>query len=258
MTVFLPGSRKKKRIMMRAYNRFATVYDELTDNVEYKKRTDYIHRFFKLYNIAEGSSVIDLACGTGSFSALLAEKGYDVTGIDSSDDMLTVAASKCGGNVKLLKADMRSFHLEKQCDACICCLDSINHLENIDDVKRTFRSINDSLFKGGLFIFDMNTLYKHKKILADSTFVFDKEDYFLSWDNEYAGNGKINIFLDLFIRNGNMYKRYSEEFSETAYRLQTIKAALKPFFEIEGIYDDLSLKKPERTSERLYFICRSI
>lgn len=243
---------------MKSYNHFAEVYDELTENVEYKKRFNYILRFFNSYNIKTGSDILDLACGTGTFSKMLADCGYDVTGIDASTQMLTIADAKCGGQVHFINTDMRNFCLKKKYDACICCLDSINHLSNMDDIKSAFRCVNDSLVKGGLFIFDINTLYKHNKILADRTFVFDREEYFLSWDNEYAGNGKIHIFIDLFVRDGKIYKRYSEEFSETAYSLKAVKSALKPFFTIEGIYNDLSLKSPERTSERLYFICRSV
>lgn len=243
---------------MKAYNSFARVYDDLTENVEYKKRFEYINRFFGGHGVKGGDRVLDLACGSGSFSKLLAESGYKVTGVDSSPQMLTAADLKCAGKAEFICADMRQFRLTEAFDACICCLDSINHLDGIDEVKQAFACVHDSLKKGGLFVFDVNTLYKHKKILAGNTFVFDRENYFLSWDNEYSGNGRVNIFLDLFMCEGEVYKRYSECFSETTYPLRTIRNALKPYFVIDGVYADLSLKAPVSTSERVYFVCRSI
>lgn len=239
------------------YNHFASVYDELTANVEYQKRFDYLLSFFVKYNIGSGAKILDLACGTGSFSVLFSNAGYNVTGMDLSEEMLTVAASKCNGKVRLIKGDMASFQLLQTYDACICCLDSINHLNEFEQVKSAIHCVHSSLKKGGLFIFDVNTVYKHNKILSGNTFVFDHENYFLSWDNEYISDGKVAIFLDLFVKNGENYIRYSEKFNETAYAVDALKCALKPYFDIIGIYDDLSLNAPQKTSERLYFVCRS-
>lgn len=240
-----------------SYNHFASVYDELTENVEYKKRFDYLISFFVKYNIGSGAKVLDLACGTGSFSELFSNAGYNVTGIDLSDEMLTVADSKCKGKVRLIKGDMASFKLSQKYDACICCLDSINHLNELEQVKSAFNCVHSSLKKGGLFIFDVNTVYKHNEILSGNTFVFDNENYFLSWDNEYISDGKVAIFLDLFVKSGEKYIRYSEEFNETAYTAEALRTSLEPYFDTIGIYNDLSLNTPQRTSERLYFVCRS-
>ena len=242
---------------MASYKQFAFVYDELTENVEYKKRFNYLMSFFKEFNILPGESVLDLACGTGSFTKLLIDSGYNTIGVDSSEEMLTVADLKCEGRAKLLKGDMRDFDFSSEFSACICCLDSINHLSNIAEVKAAFNCVSKSLKKHGLFIFDVNTVYKHNKILSDHTFVFDKEDYFLAWDNEYISNGEVGIYLDLFVKEGERYKRFSDYFTEKAYPVSSLKAALKPYFDLIGVYDDLTFNPPKKASERLYFVCRS-
>lgn len=242
---------------MGSYNHFALVYDELTENVEYEKRFEYMLCFFKKYGIQSGSRVLDLACGSGNFTSRFVKSGYIVTGIDSSETMLTAAYTKCGGRAELLKGDMRTFSLPKKYSACVCCLDSLNHLSCIADVKSTFMRVYESLEKCGLFIFDVNTVYKHDMILAGNAFVFDQEAYFLSWDNESIAPGTVGIYLDLFIKKGSVYERHSEYFEEKAYPINELQEALNPFFDLVGIYDDLTFEKPKTVSERLYFVCRS-
>lgn len=258
MTEFSLALKKKKRKKMSSYNQFAYVYDELTENVEYKKRFEYIMTFFNDFGISSPAKVLDLACGTGNFSKLFSKAGFQVTGIDASTEMLTVAQSKCGSEVEFLKGDMRSFELPVKYDACICCLDSINHLSSIEDVANAFRCVNNSLIKGGLFIFDVNTLYKHNQILSNHAFVFDCEKYFLAWDNEYISDGEVKIFLDIFVNNNSeLYERYSESFIEKAYSCNALRTALEPYFDVIGIFNDMSRNKPDSVSERLYFVCRS-
>ena len=110
--------------------------------------------------------------------------------------------------------------------------------------------------ENGIFIFDVNTVYKHNAVLADNTFVFDKENYFLCWDNELLEDNRVRILLDLFVFNGKNYDRFSEEFTETAYSTEELCSALKPYFDVLGIYDDLTRNLSESKSERLYFVCR--
>lgn len=239
---------------MSSYKQFAYYYDRLTENVDYKVRGDYISNFFSDCGNG-GNSLLDLACGTGTFTKYFADKGYNVCGIDLSEDMLTIAQSKLSGSATLLNADITSFDFESDFDYCICMLDSINHLQNISAVKKCFDCVYNSLKSGGLFIFDVNTPYKHNFILADNTFVFDEEDFFLSWDNELTEENKVRIMLDLFVYNGSNYDRYSEEFYETAYTINELKELLTAF-ELVGIYDDLTLDEPVNSSERVYFVLK--
>ncbi len=238
---------------MSNYGIFAKYYDRLTDNAGYEVRSDYISGFF---NAAEPKDykVLDIACGTGSIAKYLKNKGYCVTGLDSSEEMLAEASLKLGAN--LIKGDMRSFDFEKSFDACICNLDSLNHLENISEWTDCFKSVHSSLKDGGMFIFDVNTVYKHNEILADNSFIFDEEDFFLAWDNELLENGKVRILLDFFIFNGTNYDRYSEEITETAFTIEEIKDALSEYFDVIGIYDELTQEPPKDNSERLYFVCK--
>lgn len=239
---------------MSSYNTFAQFYDALTENVDYKVRSDYISNFFCRYG-NNGKRLLDLACGTGTFCKIFADKGYDVTGVDLSSDMLTVAYDKCGDKVNLICADMTDFCLPDKVDYCLCSLDSINHLDGIDSVRTCFENVYNSLNDGGIFVFDVNTVFKHKNVLADNAFVFDFEDFFVAWDNEYCGSNKVRILLDIFVFNGKSYDRFSEEFYETAYDLAELEKALD-MFEIIGVYDELTQNSPNLDSERVYFICK--
>lgn len=249
---------KAKKMRMASYNVFAQFYDGLTSNVEYEKIANYVSGFFNEH-LPSGKNVLDLACGTGTLSKLLCKKGYNVTGVDLSDDMLCVASSKNIENATFIKADISSFQLPYKVDYCVSSLDSINHLKNIDEVNKCFDCVWDALNIGGIFVFDVNTVYKHKNVLGDNTFVFDEEDFFLSWDNEFIGDNSVRILLDFFVFNGNNYDRFSEEFCEKAYDVQEIKHALiKNNFEILGIYDELSLNNVRNDSERIYFVCKKV
>ena len=254
-------SKELKKRKMKSYNYFANLYDCLTDNVNYQVRSDYISDFFDDNNLSV-ATVVDLACGTGSISVLLAKKGYNVIGVDLSQEMLSIASQKAfenGCNLTLYNAKMQEFRLPEPVDACVCCLDSINHLTDESDVVETFRCVYNNLKQGGIFIFDVNTVYKHKYVLADKTFVFEDEDYYLVWDNEQIDEFEIRILLDMFIFNGENYDRYSEEFNERAYTVEFLRDNLNSVgFEIIGIYDDLSKSSPSNESERIYFVCKKV
>lgn len=239
-----------------SYNYFAEVYDDLTKNVDYDARSEYLASFLNDAGIKTGSDIIDLACGTGSISIRLADMGYRVTGIDLSPEMLSIADFKAKGNVSLINADMLNFSLTEPADACVCCLDSINHLNSINEVIKAFENVYNSIKENGIFIFDVNTVYKHNCVLANNTFVFDEEDYFLSWDNELLDDNKIRIMIDIFVKESNHYNRFSEEFFETAYSVDDLKAALKPYFDVLGVYDDMTRNEPKSDSERIYFVCK--
>lgn len=239
---------------MSSYNKFAYYYDILTENVDYKVRSDYISNFFSDYGNG-GNKLLDLACGTGSFCKEFSDRGYNVWGADLSDEMLSIADNKTNSKVKFVRSDMTDFVFGEKFDYCICMLDSINHLTEIGDVKKCIENVYNCLNKGGVFVFDVNTPYKHNYILADNTFVFDEEDFFLCWDNEIENDSIVRILIDIFVFNGKNYDRYSEEFYERAYDIDEIKSVLGNF-EVIGIYDELTLSKPKKDSERIYFVLK--
>ena len=240
---------------MSRYKTFAAFYDRLTENVDYKVRSSYISNFFS-ENSQKKGTVLDLACGTGSLSKYLCDYGYSVIGIDNSEDMLSVASAKKIENLRLIKGDISAFTLDIKVDFCVCSLDSINHLTTIEKVKSCFECVANAMNSGGVFVFDVNTVYKHSFVLADNAFVFDEEDFFLSWDNELLEDNEVRIILDFFVFNGKNYDRYSEEFSEKAYTTAELKEALSENFEVLGVYDELTKEPEKEDSERLYFICK--
>lgn len=244
---------------MSSYNVLATFYDELCKNVEYDVRSDYISDIF-YENSIKGGTIIDLACGTGSMSIPLLKKGYRVIGIDLSDEMLEIASQRLldiSNNFSLRKGKMQNFSLEEEADACICCLDSINHLNSIDEVEMTFNCVYSSLKDNGIFIFDVNTIYKHQEILAGNTFIFDEDDYYLVWDNEPIDDRTVRIIMDIFCYNGASYDRYNEDFRETAYSVDELVELLQNAgFETINVYDELTYESPKKNSERLYFVCK--
>ena len=242
---------------MSSYNVFAKYYDFLTQNVDYDAGSSFISGIFKANNV---KCVLDLACGTGVMSKKLIENGFEVVGIDMSCDMLTQAENNLQiyeGKYSLINAKMQDFRLEKTVDGAICCLDSINHLTDEKDVKSTFYNVYNLLNYGGVFIFDVNTIYKHQTSLNNRAYVFDEEDFFLSWDNEQLDDNIVRIMLDFFVFNGESYDRYSEEFCEKAYSENALCKMLKDsgFSEI-NVYGGLDFSEPNDESERLFFVCK--
>lgn len=244
---------------MSSYNFFATLYDALTENVDYEVRSDYISDFFIAENILSGT-IIDLACGTGSMSKCFADKGYKVIGVDMSPQMLSVADSKLSSvkaQYSLINAKMQDYVASEKADAVVCLLDSINHLTDPMDVEQTFKNVFDSLKNNGLFIFDVNTVYKHQNVLFNNTFVFDEDEYYLVWDNEQVSDREVRILLDFFAFNGESYDRYSEEFNEYAYTVEELTKMINSAgFNDVMIFDELTHSEPKEDSERIYFVCK--
>ena len=155
---------------MSEYSFFARFYDELTQNVDYERRAEHFSALLLSYGIKSGT-VLDLACGTGTLTSLISARGYDMIGVDSSPDMLSQAQNRAfeeGQNILFLCQQMQTLDLFGKIDAALCTLDSINHLTEPEDVRETFRRLGTFIRPGGMFIFDVNTIYKHREILADN------------------------------------------------------------------------------------------
>ena len=149
-----------------SYDDFSRFYDLLTDNVEYEKRADYFCRLLSMCGINEGI-LLDLGCGTGSMSVKMADRGFDVIGVDSSIGMLGIAQQKMyesENQILFLNQNMQDIDLYGTVDCAICVLDGINHLSNADEVKQTFKKVSLFMNKGGAFAFDVNTIFKHKNM----------------------------------------------------------------------------------------------
>lgn len=246
------------------YMNFAAYYDGLTQNVHYPLRAARLHHLIGLYKHTEQNILLDLACGSGSLSEEMARMGYDVIGVDSSPAMLSHAMEKklaSGLPIQYLCQDMRELDMFGTIDVTICTLDSLNHLPSLEDVEQVFRRVSLFAHPGGVFLFDMNTLYKHREILGDRVFLYDLEDVFCAWENRLLPEDTVEMQLTFFEKNGDAYFRSDEFITERAYPAEAIVHALeRSGLTLLGMYDadgDLShpghLMPPGETTQRILF-----
>lgn len=241
------------------YNSFSEYYDSLMKNVGYKARAEYILEVFERLNHNMGLS-LDLACGTGSLTIELKKRGIDIYGVDASYDMLSHAREKAVDNnfdILFLCQKMQTLDLYGTIDTCICTLDSINHMIADNDVQKAFDRVSLFMNPGGYFLFDVNTIYKHQEILSDNTFVYDAPDVFCVWQNSIKENNIVNIELDFFEKEGDVYYRTSEKFCERAYSDEQITSMLeKAGFEIVSRFSDMSFDAPKADDQRIVYVAR--
>jgi len=245
-----------------AYGVFAEFYDRLTGNVHYKERADYLLELCKRFNHDTGIT-LDLACGTGTLTLELKRRGVDVYGIDGSPEMLSEASMKAFEEelqVLFLCQKMQSIDLYGTIDTCFCTLDSINHMVKAEDVKKTFERVSLFMNKGGIFIFDVNSVYKHRKVLADNVFVFDTDEVYCVWQNTPVDDYVEEISLDFFIPDENgRYIKESERFRERAYETEELQKMLESAgFEVVAIFGDMTFESPASTEQRIYFVAKKL
>lgn len=247
---------------MEAYSVFAQYYDALTGNVEYPKRAEYLLALLDRLDHKPGIT-LDLACGTGSLTLELFRRGVDIYGVDASVEMLSEAREKCadaGADILFLCQKMQALDLYGTVDTVICTLDSLNHLRGRNEVQKAFSKVSFFMDPGGWFLFDMNTPYKHEKVLGNNTFVYDMETVYCVWQNRYSSpSHKVDISLDFFQRDGRAYYRSSEHFAEYAYPVEEVLEMLGKagFGEIE-VYNELTFDPPEPDSQRLVYAAKKI
>ena len=246
-----------------SYNAFAAFYDRLTGNVSYDKRAEYFDQIIR-QNRQKVELLLDLACGTGSLSVELASLGYDVIGVDGSADMLSVAMQKAAlreQDILFLRQDMTRLDLYGTIDVAVCALDSINHITDLRRVQRVFSKVSLFLEPGGIFIFDVNSLYKHRKVLGNNTFVYEEENVFCVWQNTLEPQtDTVTIHLDFFEKQEDgAYCRSGEEFRERAYSQEQIEQMLqKAGLELVALYEGDTFSPPKEDSERLVYVTRKI
>ena len=245
-----------------SYGAFAEFYDRLTGNVNYAAYARRIDSLIKRYR-PESKSIVELACGTMSLGLELAARSFDVLGLDISDDMLKCAEEKmlrCEYSAKVARQDMREIVLPHPADVFVCSLDGLNHLGGMDDVKKTFRAVGGNIKPGGLFIFDMNTPYKHREVLGFNTFVYELPKLYCVWQNEYRERDcSVGITLDIFADSGNGYSRHTEKFRETAYPKESVIRALRECgFAVLGTFDELKSSAPTPRTERILYLARRV
>lgn len=247
---------------MEAYTGFAEVYDLFQDNVPYDEWCAYVTELLREYQVTDGL-VLDLGCGTGSLTERMAQAGYDMIGIDNSGEMLQIAMNKrdaSGVDILYLLQDMREFELYGTVKAVVSICDSMNYIMEYQELVQVFRLVNNYLDPGGVFIFDLNTEYKYRELLADNTFAEDREESSFIWNNYYDEEEQINEYdLTLFIKEGELYRKYEETHYQRAYSLEEVMRAISEAgMEFVDSYDTCTRLPVRKDSERIYVIAREM
>lgn len=246
---------------MDAYTSFASVYDTFMDNVPYEEWASFIREKLCSHGIEEGI-VLDLGCGTGTMTECLAEYGYDMIGVDNSEDMLELAMEKryeSEHDILYLLQDMREFELYGTVKAVVSVCDSVNYITEQEELEEVFRLVNNYLDPEGIFLFDFNTVYKYRDVIGDSTIAEDRGECSFIWDNRYYEEEQINEYdLTLFIEEEeDLYRRYTETHYQRGYTLEEMKQLLQNagLIFVEAL--DSDTKEPaSELSERICIIAR--
>ena len=245
---------------MSCYEALAGSYDALTEDVGYGKRLDFIEKLLCRSRIPV-KLVLDLACGTGTMSWLLTQRGYEVIGVDGSEDMLAAAMSK-GGETSgvppvFLHQSMPKLDLYGTVDAAVCCLDSLNYLTDPKDVQRTFRRLHLFVAPGGMLVFDVNTAAK-LAALDGQVFLDETEDTYCVWRTEFDPKKRLCYYgMDLFQRDGEVWERSFEEHIEYAYTAEELTGWLREtgFTKIH-VFGDRKCRAPKEDELRVYLAAR--
>lgn len=243
------------------YAGFAAVYDMFMDDIPYEQWAEYVCGLLREQGITDGL-VLELGCGTGSMTQLLAEAGYDMIGVDRSPEMLQAAVEKrdeSGLDILYLLQDMRAFELYGTVRAVVCVCDSLNYITEPEDLLQVFRLVENYLDPGGIFIFDLNTVYKYEEILGDCTIAEDRDAASFIWENEYDTAERLNVYqLSVFLREEDgRYSKYEEMHIQRAYAVEDVKDLLeKAGLEFVTVYDAFTRQPVRQDSERVYFIAR--
>ena len=244
---------------MDAYRNLAASYDRLTNDVDYEATVAFYNEILRAEGLAPRTAV-DLACGTGSVAAILAEQGLRVTGVDMSEDMLTVAwekTSRMDNPPHFICQNLRQLWLPRGVDLAVCALDSLDYITDPDDCREAIRRIYKTLNPGGIFIFDVNTPEK-LRAMDGQIFLDEDDDVYCVWRGEFDEKTNICSYgMDLFQRNGSVWERSFEEHREYAYSAAQLKEYLKSagFTHIE-VYGDRVFSPPRPGEQRIYMKAR--
>lgn len=258
---------------MEAYSNFAAVYDTFMDETPYEEWSAFIAGLIEEYGVSrpvksgeERDLVVDLGCGTGTFTECMAALGYDMIGIDNAAEMLAVAMEKkagAGSSTLYLLQDMRELDLYSTVGTVISVCDSVNYLLQEEDLLETFRLVNNFLYPGGIFLFDFNTVYKYEEVIGDTTIAENREDCSFIWENYYDPKEQINEYdLTIFVKDEEDEACF-RRFQETHYQRGYGPEQMKRLVEAAGMKVELMLDadtqggiRPE--SERIYILAREV
>ena len=240
------------------YNDFAEVYDKLQD-ADYNRFVDFYEAIFKRLGI-KPELVLDLACGTGNITLPMAQRGYDMIGLDMSVEMLNIARDKAyedNREILFLCQDMCEMELFGTVDAIVCALDGVNYITDYENLKQLFRLVQNYLNPGGVFIFDINSVHKLKNILGNNTFVNDEQGIFYVWQSEFSEETQVcDVGLTFFqeMEDGS-YERFDEFQQERAYTIDQIRSAAEAAdLDVTGVYKPFEFSTATDCDERVFFV----
>ena len=243
---------------MSVYEALAGVYDELTGDVAYERRADYLERLFQKSRLPV-RTVLDLACGTGNMTAVLTERGYELIGVDDSPDMLAVAREKAAGwrgePPVFLNQSMPKLDLYGTVEAAVCCLDSLNYLTSPRDVQKTFERLALFIAPGGILVFDINSAL-YLRNLDGQVFLDETEDVYCVWRAEFEKRSRVcTYWMDIFTRRADgAWARSVEEHRQRAYEVEELRAwLLDAGFTHIRTYGDCRMSAPKEGEQRIYF-----
>lgn len=264
-----------------AYTSFAWVYDTFMDNIPYDDWTDYLKELLLEYGVKDGL-LLDLGCGTGNMTERMAGVGYDMIGIDNSEDMLTEAREKymdlmaesmtfseeesldTTPQIMYLLQDMRSFELYGTVAAAYSVCDSMNYILEKEDLKKVFHLVNNYLDPEGIFIFDFKTPYYYKYITGNKTFADNREDCSFIWENSFDEEAMVNIYdMTIFVNadeeEEDSFVRYRETHYQKAWSVADFEEAAKAGgMKVLAVYDAFTHDAPREDSERIYMIVQEV
>ena len=243
---------------MSVYEALAGVYDELTGDVAYERRADYLERLFQKSRLPV-RTVLDLACGTGNMTAVLTERGYELIGVDESPDMLAVAREKAAGlkgePPVFLNQSMPKLDLYGTVEAAVCCLDSLNYLTSPREVQRTFERLALFIAPGGILIFDINSA-SYLRDLNGQVFLDETDDVYCVWRAEFEKRNRVcTYWMDIFTRREDgVWNRSVEEHRQRAYEVDELRSwLLEAGFTHIRTYGDCRMSAPKEGEQRIYF-----
>ena len=279
---------------MEAYTDFAKVYDTFMDETPYDVWGDFVSSLIDKYGVSkpvkgstkspvtedsieyvtvedsedalneEKNLVVELGCGTGSFTQVMKNLGYDIMGIDMSPEMLNLARQKsadAGLDIMYLEQDMRELDLYCTAGTIVSVCDSVNYVLEDEEIIETFRLVNNFLYPGGVFIFDFNTLFKYRDVIGDTTIAENRDDCSFIWDNYYDDDSHINEYdLTIFAKVDSEKELFTRSV-ETHYQRGYTLDEMKGFVEAAGMLfltaiDADTHKEPSEDSERIYIVAR--
>lgn len=261
---------------MEAYTDFATVYDEFMDNTPYEEWAEFIAEKLEQYGItkpernsedvleSEKNLILDMGCGTGTLTRLLYDKGYDMVGIDLSEDMLRIAMDKRdedGAEILYLLQDMRELELYSTVGTVVSVCDSVNYILEEDELLEVFQLVNNYLYPGGIFIFDFNTVYKYRDVIGDATIAENRENCSFIWENYYHEEEEINEYdLTIFVEEEEeLFRRFQETHYQRGYTVETMEQLVKKAgMEIVEILDADTHEEVTEESQRVYIIAKEV